>query len=112
MINHSEIETYKKQLEARRDELMREIIEESKPVNFGEDTIQSGEEKADEAESFADQLAVAQTLRQEVQDIDDALARIRHKKYGTCEKCGGDISREVLSAAPESSLCEQCKLEI
>lgn len=102
-------EKYQKELEKRRAELMRQIEKDSEPHNPGNDVSRPGEEEADEAEDLQNQLALAQTLRDEVQEIDNALERIRSGGYGTCAKCGAAIGAEVLDAAPESILCESCK---
>jgi RNA polymerase-binding transcription factor DksA len=110
MLTTQEIEQYQKQLEARRAKLMGQIEGDSEPHNPGNDITSDNEEEASEAEAFADQLAIAQALRDEVQEIDLALERIREKKYGICTKCGKEISKEVLQTAPESTLCESCKL--
>jgi DnaK suppressor protein len=110
MLNQNETEEYKKILEAKREDLMAKIQGESMPDNQPNDTTDNGDEEATEAEAFADQLALAQTHRDAVQEIDSTLERIRNGSYGTCDKCGEEISKEVLDIAPESSLCENCKL--
>jgi len=43
--------------------------------------------------------------------IDAALARVEAGSYGTCEKCGREISAERLEAYPWASLCIDCKRE-
>jgi DnaK suppressor protein len=111
MLNQQEIDGYKKILDTKREQLMAEIQQESTPNNPGNDTTDSGDEESTEAENFADQLAIAQTQREEVQEIDTALEHIRNGTYGICEKCGREISKEVLNVAPESALCETCKLQ-
>lgn len=40
--------------------------------------------------------------------IDNALARIRARTYGTCEDCGGVIAKKRLEAVPFASLCIRC----
>ena len=43
--------------------------------------------------------------------INAALARVEAGSYGTCEKCGREISAERLEAYPWASLCIDCKRE-
>ena len=43
--------------------------------------------------------------------IDAALARIDAGSYGTCTRCGGEISQGRLDAKPWASLCIDCKRE-
>lgn len=111
MLNNQELEQYKKELENKKRRLVAGIEKESEPQSFGGDVVESGEEEADEAEELSNTLAVAQTLRDEVAEIDTALERIRDGKYGTCANCGKEIQKEVLAAAPESILCENCKIK-
>lgn len=87
---------------------MKEMDEKSVPEDFGSD-IDAGDEETNEAEGFANQLALVQTLKDRVQEIDDALDRVAAGTYGICVKCGSEISKEILDLAPESALCEECK---
>ena len=41
--------------------------------------------------------------------IEEALARIRHETFGTCEHCGNPISRARLEAVPWTRHCRDCK---
>jgi len=41
--------------------------------------------------------------------IEDALARIRQERFGTCEECGQPISKARLEAAPWARHCKDCK---
>jgi len=40
--------------------------------------------------------------------IEDALARIRHGRFGICEECGQAISKARLEAVPWTRLCKDC----
>lgn len=46
--------------------------------------------------------------RNELQEIDAALARIHDGSYGSCLSCGGPIGRQRLRAIPEARHCIQC----
>jgi RNA polymerase-binding transcription factor DksA len=52
--------------------------------------------------------ALVGTLRETLQEIDDALAKIEAGTYGQCESCGGPISDARLEAKPAARLCIQC----
>ena len=45
--------------------------------------------------------------------IEQALQRIRSKKFGMCEECGGVIAKKRLEALPYAATCIRCaeKLE-
>ena len=103
-----QVEEYKKRLEKERILLMAEIKQNEKPVDFGND-VDHLDEETDESEEVGNQLAVAQDLKNRLDDIDVALGKIYAGKYGVCEKCGGPIEKEILDIDPESRLCKDCK---
>lgn len=44
-----------------------------------------------------------------VADIDQALLRIDEGSYGTCARCGEEISERRLEAMPSARYCAQCQ---
>lgn len=44
----------------------------------------------------------------EIQDIEEALHRMKTGEYGRCENCGKSISLARLKKDPESKYCSQC----
>lgn len=51
----------------------------------------------------------AETARAELQEIDDALVRLREGTFGRCEDCGHPIPVARLEAIPYARLCIACK---
>jgi DnaK suppressor protein len=47
--------------------------------------------------------------REKLQNIDQALKRIKEGTYGECDECGEDIEIERLLALPFTRLCLDCK---
>lgn len=47
--------------------------------------------------------------RGKLQNIDNALKRIKEGTYGECDECGDDIELERLMALPFARLCLDCK---
>lgn len=47
--------------------------------------------------------------REKLQNIEQALNRIKDKTYGECDECGDDIELERLLALPFTRLCLDCK---
>lgn len=45
----------------------------------------------------------------ELQEIDEALERIRRGTYGLCEDCGEPVARERLEAIPHARQCRDCR---
>lgn len=102
------LQKIKHQLESQWKFLRDKIKSLAGTPQFGDD-IDSGEEEADEAKEFGNQLSTAQVLKGQAADIELALSKIKKKKYGLCEKCGKEISPKLLEVAPESRLCQNCK---
>ncbi len=46
--------------------------------------------------------------RDEIVEIDRALSRIDHGRWGHCEVCGREIDRDRLVAQPEARDCLRC----
>ncbi len=102
------IKEYLTKLEKGRAELIKELLKEETPEDFGAGVGHSDEE-VDEAENFGYRLAEAQTTKDRINEIDIALNKIRVSRYGVCEECGKEIERSVLDVVPESRLCQNCK---
>lgn len=104
------IDQYRAKLQAEHDRLNLEIEENSKVQDFGSDIDgASMDEETDEGEALANRLAIVQSLKDELNEVEDALHRIEAGAYGICAQCGKQISKEILDAAPESALCADCK---
>jgi YteA family regulatory protein len=43
--------------------------------------------------------------------IEDALSKIEAGKYGVCQNCGKEISKDRLEAVPYASFCKHCQEE-
>jgi RNA polymerase-binding protein DksA len=54
-------------------------------------------------------IAIAQSETLEINQIDNALKKIKQGKYGMCECCGSNINKQRLVAIPFVSLCVKCK---
>ncbi len=101
-----ERETYTRQAE----DLMAEaeaLMEDREPgdTQFDEE---SGEGDTLTVERERD-LALSATARQAVEEIDEALARIKKGTYGICLRCEKKIPVARLEAVPHAALCIECK---
>jgi DnaK suppressor protein len=52
--------------------------------------------------------ALLQAARRREDDVGRALAAAQEGRYGTCERCGGDIGAERLAARPSARTCVVC----
>lgn len=90
-----------------KKEIEEKIKSLYKTPDFGDEV--DPDEETDETTEFDNQLSIAQAYKERLAKVDLALNKIEKGKYGVCEKCGVEISLDVLEAAPESRLCKECK---
>ena len=102
---------FKKQLEWIRDEILKKIKGLQKNPDFG-DAPGSPDEESSETEEFGTQMAISQKYKEQLADVDVALNKMGKDRYAICERCGKEISENVLKIAPESKLCQNCKTKI
>jgi RNA polymerase-binding transcription factor len=91
------------ELSAEAEQLARE--REAGDTQFDEE---SGEGDTVNIERERD-LLLSATARQVVEEIDDALERIKRNKYGVCKPAGRKIAVERLEAIPWAQVCVDCK---
>ena len=96
----------KSALLARRVELVGHLEQvedalDETPSKDWED--RSSERQGDEVLEALGQSEQAELLR-----IDAALARIEAGTYGTCQKCGEDVSDARLDLLPATPFCKNC----
>lgn len=89
-------------------EIEEELKSMDKVPDAGSD-VDHFEEEEDEAEEYSTNLGIKDALKQRLTDIKSALEKIKKGTYGKCEKCGMEISEEVLKIDPESRYCQHCK---
>ena len=107
----------KAQLEEERTDLERQLDELQGASFQGSQSDLTGEVGLDE--DFADagtatfdrerDLSIRNNIRDLIDQINRALARIADGGYGTCERCGNPIDASRLKALPHASLCLDCK---
>jgi len=108
MLDKETIEIFKKSLKNKESELEALVKEMKNPPDFGDD-VDSYEEEAEEAEAFSANLGKEKLFHERLHQIKSALKKIKEGAYGKCEKCGKEISVELLKVNPESQLCRKCK---
>lgn len=89
---------------------LRELTE-----RLGEIDEDLHEEKEEDSEERAMEIADEEILEgigsaslNEIQQIKNALERLRVGTYGTCTHCGAQISEPRLRAVPHAALCIKC----
>lgn len=79
------------------------------PYGQGDSGTSSLERQADEVEEYATRLPLEKNLEAKLVAIDTALAKIKAKTYGICEKCGNKIPLKRLEIFPETPFCVDCQ---
>lgn len=67
------------------------------------------ETAADEVEEYNSLLPIEHNLELRLQNINNALDKIKRNTYGICEKCKKQIPDERLNVYPEAKLCMNCR---
>ena len=77
----------------------------------GEDTTASQHPADVASDLYAREIALLTdlSLREQVADIDAALARMHDGTYGTCVDCGGFIPEARLEVHPQAARCVTCQ---
>jgi len=100
-------------LERERDSLRAELREHgADPDDPNAFRVELDSGFADRAETTTERarlLSVVATLRDDLKEVDEALARVREGRYGICESCGDPIAPERLEAMASARLCIDCK---
>lgn len=107
----------KKQLQNDRKiifkELKRIAKEDRKPKGDFDakfpDLGQAQDDSATEVTLYSNVLPVEHNLELRLLAIEQALERIKNKKYGFCQICKKEIDSHRLEIMPETETCIQCK---
>ena len=97
-------------LKDRREYLLREVklrLKEFK--NSGTNRFSDTADIASNQIEDEIVMSIAQGEAKEIEQIDNALIKIKKGKYGICENCDKIINKQRLSAIPFVSLCIKCK---
>lgn len=94
-------------LEAVREQLSAQLGEldvDSEAHEFDENFADSAQVAAEQGEN----RALAGSLREQLDDVDRALAKLDEGTYGLCESCGEPIGEARLEAMPATRYCINC----
>ncbi len=99
-----------KELLRMKEEIIRELsrhsryenVEEGKDVGDLYDDMAASREKELE-------IIMSDRERKKLQEIEEALKRIKEGTYGICEECGDPIPEARLEVMPFARVCVDCK---
>lgn len=102
--------TIRQDLEAQAARLraeLEELARRSRPSGFTQRPVDGGD-VVDQASANANREQSrhrAAMLEQRLEQLTGALQRLDEGTYGTCQVCGGKISRDRLEVLPTTTLC-------
>jgi len=114
-MNAKFIKEQKEALEARREELKKELNSSADQVAENDydakfvDLGDKDDDNAAEVAMFEKNLSMEKTLEISLYNVNRALKKIEEGNYGLCEKCEGPINPERLNAFPSATACMKCK---
>ena len=105
---------FREELEAARERILRTI--EHHDIGGASLTEETGELLSGSADNHLADTAtetyereldegLEEDAREQLRQVENALARIEAGEYGTCEVCGKEIPVERLEAVPWTALC-------
>ena len=96
------------QLERERDDLRRQLAElgfgEGGGLDYDSNFADSSQVTAERGEAEA----LAASLKETLDEVEDALSKFESNTYGVCEDCGKEIPPARLEAKPAARLCIDC----
>jgi RNA polymerase-binding transcription factor DksA len=104
MPNDTVLEELRTALVAEREHLRAQLGElGSGPegLSFDENFADSGQVAAEQGEA----KVLAASLRDQLDDVERALAKLDDSRYGLCEVCGREIAEARLEAMPATRFC-------
>jgi len=81
-------------------------------VELSHDALEDIADRDEDGSRTTDQLLNSRLLaaaRQQLQETEDALARLDDGSYGACARCGERIGPERLEILPAAALCVACQ---
>src|SRR3989440_9382991 len=109
-MDKKKLESFKKRLETRQQELRRAVTRTQRAGRTAdEDVAQDIADKA--ASSYNKEFLFHQSNndRQLLMMVENALARIREGSFGECISCGKEINPKRLEAVPWTRHCIECQ---
>lgn len=113
-----DIEKFRKILQDERTRLLEQAKRIQKRSNFEDQSDEFGEladydnhpaDAASETFEREKDLAMDENIDDMLEGIDRALEKIDAGNYGTCDRCGRDISKARLEAVPYAAFCVECQ---
>ncbi len=111
IMDKKKLETFKKKLETRQQELRRTVNRTQADGRTADEDTAAADIADRAASSYNKEFLFSQSNneRQLLQMVDNALARIREGSFGECVHCGNEINAKRLEAVPWTRHCIECQ---
>ena len=80
---------------------LQDLGEDGADLSFDENFADSAQVAAEQGEA----KALAGSLREQLDEVEEALGRLESGEYGRCERCGNPIADARLEAMPATRYC-------
>ncbi len=108
MLSEATLSDLRASLEQERSDLRARLAEmgllSGGELTFDQNFADSSQVTAERGEVEA----LAGSLRESLNDVEDALVKLDNGTFGNCEACGRPISPDRLEAKPAAKLCMEC----
>ena len=111
-LGKEKVETYRKQLTARRELLAAELRDVTAQLINDESVYTDAVDQAVAETDKSFILHMKNRDRDVLWQIDEAIKRLDDGSFGDCERCGEIISEGRIDAFPFTTLCIDCKAEL
>jgi len=103
-------QTIRDSLQTRHDEIFERLGRVSRELRHTEEPLDRIlDEQSIELENDDVLAALTNTMRLEIDQIEETLQRLDEGEYGICATCGGMISLKRLEALPFTTRCIECE---
>ncbi len=108
-MDEKQLAHFKKKLEAISDSILSGADRTISEMTDHSDNYPDPTDRAAAESDRSFELRIRDRERKLLGKIEEAIDRIDHGNYGTCEECGDPIAPERLEARPVTTYCIECK---
>ncbi|BDY12319.1 RNA polymerase-binding protein DksA [Hydrogenimonas cancrithermarum] len=110
-MRENDIRYFKHMLEERRAQILKNISGSSKELDElhrNHDVMDEGDFASVSTDNMINEEILSAQQR-ELEEIDEALAKIQHGTFGVCEMCEEPIGMQRLKVKPFAKYCITCR---
>ncbi len=108
-MDKEQLEKFRKQLEAKRDDILGETDKTLSEMTDQSGNIPDPNDRASVESGRNFELRIRGRERKLLSKIEEAIERVEEGTYGVCEDCEEKIGVKRLEARPVTTLCIDCK---